>query len=54
MGVGELDMKVDFHLFYEYNPSKKKRFLQVFSFLNNFIMEQNHAPVKTVKVFILV
>lgn len=24
MGVGELEMKVDFHLFYEYNPCKKK------------------------------
>lgn len=24
MGVGELEMKLDFHLAYEYNPSKKK------------------------------
>lgn len=24
MGVGELEMKLDFRLSYEYNPSKKK------------------------------
>lgn len=54
MGVGELELNVNFT--YSMNTILRgKCFLQVFSFLSIFVMEQNHILAKvSAKVFILV
>lgn len=54
MGVGELDMKVDFTYSMNTILLRKKNALQVFSFLNNSVMEQNHILAKKSQGFILV
>lgn len=54
MGVGELDMKVDFTYSMNTILLRKKKALQVFSFLNNSVMEQNHILAKKSQGFILV